>query len=378
MRIEKECPTCYKLIYNQKEFKQDGCPDNSCPSHSPVYVRRAVALYERLLDIAEMVTCLECIAPDSCLHCDAKKIIKQRGNNMKRQKKVFKSVEVAHIWAQQKQEEGQNAQGNIFFQGKSIYSYGLHFEMARFIKPDVVLRTTRRYSVTTAKHLSYVWRALSDNQKMFDVPTFDDHSENGHYLAKEIRETIDKLNRSRTFISGRLDRISGATNKAREYLGLFKKEMTITARNEIRKLDKYFHKVLTQDRIDLLKSREVENKKRANVRYEEQRRLNALEAGERLEKWKTGELNYLNAGDSPIALRIKGDNIETSHGATVPLLAARELWDKLQRREPLHGMTLGEYTVQGLADGILTVGCHKIPLMEVLRMAKNLNWQEVA
>lgn len=301
-------------------------------------------------------------------------------------KKVFRSAEVAHIWAQQNQYEGRNAGNTMFFRDKSIYSYGSHFEMARFVKPDVVLRTTRSYSVTTSKHLSYVWRALSNKQKLFDVPSFDDHAENGHYLAREVRELIDATNRARTGIKYKLEEISRRTSAARAYLAAFKKEMTVTARNEIKRLDKDFHKVLTQDRIDTLKAREKENEKRAEVRHaaararrEEQEKLNSLAVQDYFEKWKAGEGTYSwKFQNLPVALRIIGETIETSHGATVPLLAARELWDKLQRREPLHGMTLGSYTVQGLSGSILTVGCHQIPVKEVFRMAKNLNWAEVA
>ena len=56
--------------------------------------------------------------------------------------------EVCHVWAQQTQSEGRA--GNIFFRDKSIYSYGEHFEMARFVDEETVFITTRGYSVSTA------------------------------------------------------------------------------------------------------------------------------------------------------------------------------------------------------------------------------------
>jgi hypothetical protein len=299
-----------------------------------------------------------------------------------RVKKVFKSKEVAHIWAQQKQAEGRNAQGNIYFDGKSIFSCGSHFEMARFVTPEIVLRTSRTYSVTTRKHLNYVANAVSD-KTLFTVPSFEDHTENALYLAKEIRDRIDSTGRARSSIGYRLQDISGKTREAYAYLFEFKNKIGLAARKEVRDLDRYFHKVLTQDKIDALKVREAEKEKRDAIRYaaerarrEEAQRLEGLKHAEHLENWKASVdasysygLQYL-----PVALRINGDNIETSHGATVPLKAARELWDKLTRKEPLHGLTMGDYTVTGFDGSILMVGCHKIPVKEVLRMARALNW----
>lgn len=294
-------------------------------------------------------------------------------------KKVFKSREVAHIWAQQKQEEGRNAQGNIYFKGKSIFSYGSHFEMARFISSDIIFRTTRRYSVTTAKQLGYVGGALSGSQTLFDVPSFEDHTENALYLAKEVRALIDETSRARTSIGYRLQQLSGKTKDARAYLESFRKKIKAPARKEIRDLNRYFHKVLTQDKIDEIKRRAAEKERLDKIRYEERRRIAALEESERLELWKAGAFtgsSYFR--NSPLTLRIQQDRIETTKGASIPLLAARELWDKLQRREPVHGLALGDYTVTAFDGSMLTVGCHQIPVKEILRMAQALEWTKEA
>jgi hypothetical protein len=45
-------------------------------------------------------------------------------------KHVFNSSEVPHIWALQQQNEGRNSQGNFYFNGATIYSYGSHFPIA--------------------------------------------------------------------------------------------------------------------------------------------------------------------------------------------------------------------------------------------------------
>jgi len=52
-------------------------------------------------------------------------------------RRVLRSnADVAHVWAQQVQDEERS--GNMFFEGDTIYSYGHHFPIARFVKKDVV------------------------------------------------------------------------------------------------------------------------------------------------------------------------------------------------------------------------------------------------
>lgn len=39
---------------------------------------------------------------------------------------------VAHLWANEKKESGKGS--NLFFEGRSIYSYGYHFEVGRIVR----------------------------------------------------------------------------------------------------------------------------------------------------------------------------------------------------------------------------------------------------
>jgi len=49
----------------------------------------------------------------------------------KRKKLVFDTGEIPHLWAHRTQEEARNRQGNLYFTGDTIYSYGSHFPIAR-------------------------------------------------------------------------------------------------------------------------------------------------------------------------------------------------------------------------------------------------------
>jgi hypothetical protein len=71
--------------------------------------------------------------------------------------------EVAHAWAHQ---TGRQRRGHhMFYEGRSIYSYGYHFEIARMVEAPsgraVVLITADRYSVSTSQHTSIVRGAVS-------------------------------------------------------------------------------------------------------------------------------------------------------------------------------------------------------------------------
>jgi hypothetical protein len=39
---------------------------------------------------------------------------------------------VAHLWANEKEESARGS--NLFFEGRSIYSYGYHFEVGRIVR----------------------------------------------------------------------------------------------------------------------------------------------------------------------------------------------------------------------------------------------------
>ena len=102
-------------------------------------------------------------------------------------KKVFANhSDVCHVWAQQSQKAGRA--NNIFFENSIIYSYGYHYKMAKIhdTNGDIVLINSRGYSSSTAKHTTYVIRAISHLKSLY-CPVVDpqneaDHAENVKYF----------------------------------------------------------------------------------------------------------------------------------------------------------------------------------------------------
>lgn len=90
-------------------------------------------------------------------------------NKQKRIKTVFKNSECAHVWASQTQEHGRNANGSLYFNGTSIYSYGRHYHLGEILTVKgqrVVMINTKGYSSTTTQH---IWDVKSATSHMISI-----------------------------------------------------------------------------------------------------------------------------------------------------------------------------------------------------------------
>lgn len=77
---------------------------------------------------------------------------------------------VAHVWAQQKQSEARTANGNYYFKGRALYSYGSHFPVGIFVAPGgPVFLNSDSYSMSTNRHQSHAWSATRHLER-FNVP----------------------------------------------------------------------------------------------------------------------------------------------------------------------------------------------------------------
>ena len=72
----------------------------------------------------------------------------------------MKNQEIAEIFANSSEEA---RTGNLFIEGRAIYSYGHHFKIAEKIGHSEAIFNLNGYSNTTAKHKNYVLRELKSN-----------------------------------------------------------------------------------------------------------------------------------------------------------------------------------------------------------------------
>src|SRR5690606_6711811 len=90
-----------------------------------------------------------------------------RRTNMARIRTVWPRAQVAHLWANQSQDEARTPQGNFFFDGATVYSYRRSYAIAtRSAWRDangraIVIMRESPYGKTTSRHFNAVRDALT-------------------------------------------------------------------------------------------------------------------------------------------------------------------------------------------------------------------------
>lgn len=295
-------------------------------------------------------------------------------------KRVFDNAMLAHVWAQQTQSEGRSANGNFFFRDSTIFSYGAHFPIARFIingaGEKAVLFTQAKYSISTAKHISLVWRALDYGRghNVIEVPALNlgDH-EPAHYLER--------------FKSAHLRAFTiAAEHKPGTKASVGALQDAQTLEENAHKLADFFgvprlaFEPLSEAQQKQLFEAAQAQRKAANAAKKEHERQAKLSDLEKLAEWRTGA----NVGVSYIldtALRVAGEEIQTSKGARFPvdhakkafaLIAACKAKGEGWKRDG-HSIHLGHFQIDEIdAQGNVKAGCHYVKWEEIEACAKTL------
>lgn len=285
-------------------------------------------------------------------------------------KTKFSNKEIVHVWASQTQQRGKS--NSMFFEGPTIYSYGYHFPMARIYSDEsLTLLTSKGYSTTTAKHMSQVRGAI--NTPFVVVPDVTDldyskHSHNLDHLVTLIKDLQRKaINATK---NGPLyaQQANLALNKLGIYLAAFK--IPVDVSKEAKKFYSHAtkHGLFTKDEQERFKARLVASQAAEELKRQ---RIMALKS-EHFIRWQNGEDVPHDFYEFPVALRLKGEDVETSRGAKVPIDDARKFLCEYRAGRPLDGFRIGFYTCSHIADGNLVIGCHMVPLTEIERLEKLL------
>jgi len=307
-------------------------------------------------------------------------------------KKVFTNAMACHVWAQQTQEDGRNSKSSIFFEGKTIYSYGRHFWIGHFIKPTVVLTNSGSYSVTTGQHQDDVKNAIWGRTR-FSVPSMDDHSKNLSYLKEEIEICLkgaEKARRSKgfNFVSPALESAKYHIQQARQNESVYQNyclefklapDFVFPSARVVEIIKK---KTAQDAKWDDPKSQA----KRASdklKREKAQRKKEIVSTREAVKKFRSGEnfYGYYTKYSFPVLLRLEGDVIKTSNCAEMPVNFAKAIWQVVAKCKASkttftpNGKTLnaGHFQVDKIdPDGTLKAGCHTIKYGILKNMARQL------
>jgi len=286
---------------------------------------------------------------------------------MARTRHVYPSDMVAHLWAHKAQDSARESGGRFYFEGDTIYSYGSHFPIARHVAHkgrSAVLFTTRSYSVTTSGH-KWTVEGACRHLTVFHVADVTGTAPGKQFADYRQRyvELARKYTRARSnkpWILGSLRDLVDEANRFAQFFGL-RCRLSLPADLSV-----------MEEECRAIELRERERKQRAEAK----RRREALE---RLQKWVDGETDFLcQQSYGPIRLRIKGDELQTSRGARVPIAHAvkafriiKRLRDKGQSYERNgHTVHLGHFALDAVdAQGNVTAGCHNVTWTEIERVA---------
>jgi hypothetical protein len=274
-------------------------------------------------------------------------------------RKVFSShSELAHVWANQLQNEGRSA--NMFFNGASIYSYGSHYEIAKFVDAPngepVVFINSNGYSSSTGKHTNHVINAIPKNIKRFLVPFF---RSSGYYSGNSQAFNLENLGGMIEKISVEIDTLLKSQLSARSNTYHFYKASRLRATQiEICEL---FNLKAPIEPENWLKASEKATflDATASDRQKVKEAKELVRIKEHLAKWLNHEFNgqFYNI---PIHFRLSkdGSNIETTKGAKVSKIEALKLLSKVRANQDVIGENIGGFTVLGYNDQDITIGCH--------------------
>jgi hypothetical protein len=319
----------------------------------------------------------------------------------RRIREVFPTDEVPHKWAHQTQARARNPQGNLFFDGATIYSYRTSWPLASIYtkrgKAPLVLANAARYSMTTSQHQSDVNRAAS-HLAQIEVPHVlasskypNEHRQNFDYLLAEAAEALTRAKRAMRaeYVDMRRRYAHACLRNAALYAGFFGLRWTVPdlpalawseARTRAERIENP-----DPESADKRERAKATRKAAAAIRERKALELAAVHDMARRSDWRLG--GVFGAGGvgryQPVMLRLDGEEIVTSMGARIPAAAAPMVWNLVQlaRRTADYDVSrgarrirIGDYPLDRIdADGTLHAGCHTIPYSELAMMARALN-----
>lgn len=330
----------------------------------------------------------------------------------------YSNAMIGHLWAQQTKERAKSSNGNLRFEGPTLYSYST--PIGRFVEAPkkrgtVVLITSRIYSATTGgKHVPALHRGIEygRNVETFTVPNIgnkrfftayadsalsaESHAGNLAHLAELYTAGAQRAARaalhswhapsSEAELAKELESYAAKATRYAKLFGLRapKFDAAKLAREVMAKRAE--REALHNTPAEIAKRAKAAERREALAARKAE--LAQLEGAERIDAWRRGEpirLRYGDTRDSDGALlRVKGNTLETSQGVKVPLAEAIRVFRFVKLiRERGDGSTdvawqrngasvpVGHFQVDRImANGSFRAGCHLIQWTEIEAAAR--------
>ena len=298
----------------------------------------------------------------------------------------FNNSELSHIWANQTQTHGKGS--NMFFENETIYSYGYHFKIAQYVtnKEGIkcIFLNQRSYSNSTNKQQSLVFRSIPENVTFYRVVSFDDiqgtraHKDNlTHYIneAEKLQGLTIRANKLKM----------GYLNQLNSQMDIFNKYCLFFSLNDLEQFNPIFGIGLSlSERFDKLTEwvkmyensdqllewsiKQTEKEKKAKIKAIEK----AKESIDLFRQFKISSI-YANLGHYLLRYNKETDNVETSGGVKMGKNVFLSAYQRLINNQLTKGQHVGDYVFNGIDNEIVSVGCHKIPMVEIKNVLSYLS-----
>lgn len=275
-------------------------------------------------------------------------------------RKSLKSHEVYHFWANQTQSEGYS--GNVSFRARDFISYRTTVARLMGKNDSVAVLSSITYSPTTAGHLSAV-RSAASHKTIIEVPyPCGSVAQNFHAVESALKGYLESASTARTRQAFWVSKAITEAQAVNTFATLLGQEQPFDmAQFDNLDLKEIATKVRTENAVQLArrKAKAIEDKKNLT---------------DKLNEWLAGIKDY-PPHSNDVYLRLKGDVIQTTKRAEIPVRHAKRLWPLVQA-VVRSGVTrecsvkLGVYGLNRIhADGAISVGCHFIKFPQLQRMA---------
>lgn len=302
-------------------------------------------------------------------------------------KKVVSESEVAHLWANQLQDEARKSNNSFYFNGRTIYSYGNHFPIATLDDKDnnICYFTTRSYSPTTSGHKWTAERASSHKTKIYCKNP--DEAGRGFHLyniadfeanAKAIAQSLPTSRKPEKY----LNEIASERNKLNKYAEHFNLDLTDV------KYKLSFIYIESKDGGIQATEQERKANELAKIEREKNEAIRNAELlikhKKDLLKWRAFKLDgykfYNRTTLDYLRFNTETNRIETTQSVEIPLEIAKRFYKQVLNtvasgKCELCGTDfMNKYEIKEINKEFIRVGCHKITIKEIKALAKKMNW----
>lgn len=299
-------------------------------------------------------------------------------------KKVVSADLVAHLWANQIQNEARTPTNNFYFYGDTIYSYGSHFVIAKHVTNEAgqnaALFSTRGYSNTTAKQQS-ITRYASRHLNTILVP---DAGENREYNFSrwymDMREQADKLKTARK-PEIYLNQIRYLFEQVKKYTDFF----GYTISSDIQ----FLSELTSKDQLAELSEREriarEQREQEAERKRKEAVKKRLADFKKALKKFRAFAPGIVRIYDNPtgfdyLRFNAETNRVETSQRIEIPAEIAKRFYNQVLATIESGGCVdcgiylMEHYQVKEINKKYIIVGCHKIEIKEIKALTNKLGW----